>query len=286
MGLLKTSQLVAPLECDLKLEKGLRTVKESLSHLHAAHHENHASSVGLSTELFREAAEHTRQHNQLHTFVEGECETLSQEVQTLRNLSADHFSKLAKLESHFDTEASISRAKFDELGASLKSEWVTCHEPTARTAHDLEQVKIKINQDDTACDVPTISQQELTSSHAELSASRQENQEMDTERGSHLESPLEADPLCLDFKAAEESLRFEKRCTGLESLVQEQQILQQKLESMESACKPSFQHGQEHYASETKIMHQQLSKSLSELLEELETDWSQLEHTTSEQHNA
>merc|ERR1712137_1351187 len=151
----------------------------------------------------------------LRTLVEAEHETFSQKVQTLQKMSRDHFSRITKLEARLDTEASICKAKFDELGASLKSECLKCQELTATVTHELEQMKLQFNRDDATREASAISLHQLTSSHRELSASRLENQKMDTERVSQLGSPLEADlqARCLGCKAAEESLRLKKRCT-------------------------------------------------------------------------
>jgi len=140
------------------------------------------------------------QNNQQH--FAAECKTLSQEVQTLQKLNTDHSPRLAKLESRLDTEASNCTAKFNELGTSLKSKCLTCQELLAAEGatrkHEVEQLKMKVKQHDTAHADLAIAHKELTSLHRELSASYCNDQKMDTERLSQLEFLFEADrKLCM-----------------------------------------------------------------------------------------
>jgi len=176
----------------------MRIVEESLSHLHATHNESHSGS--------RES------------------------LQTLQKWSADQFLQLAKLELRLDTEASNWRATFDELGALLKSECLTCQEllavETATRTHELEQLKMKFNQHDTAYAGLAISHQELEKQNVDTEADR-EPRSLDLktveEKHNAETTTVHASLQRLEESTSGDRLKFEKRCIAPESLFQEQQ---------------------------------------------------------------
>jgi len=175
-------------------------------------------------------------YHQLRTLVEAECETLSQEAQTLQKLSADNFSRVTEFESRFDTEASISRAKFDELGESLKSECLRCQELLAidgvTMTHELQQARCLDFE----------------------AAEEKHNAEIMT-----LHLSLQQ----LEESILEDRLKFEKQWTGLKGEVTAGFAnLCQELGNPESSLERSCQNDQQHFASGTEMMHQQVSECL------------------------
>jgi len=203
-------QFLAPLDGHLKLEESMRNIEMDLSNFRSVHGDSCRDSRELHTQMFMKSDEHTHRHNELRGVVEAAHNALSLDVEKCQNLSLDHSSRLAKLESRLDIEISNWNAKLADCGASLKSECqanrkLLSEESTTRT-RVFEELKVKLNQHSVAHTDLAASHQSLASSHGQLSVSHMEHQKIHIENRSQLESRFEAEceARLLESKAVEE----------------------------------------------------------------------------------